>query len=237
MTIGDYLKKRLIEKGASIVGFAELSSVPVEVRKGLPYGIVFGVALDPAVVPGIKGGPTMEYYNEYKRINTLLNGLGDYTERLLKDNGYAALAKTQKVVVVDDSTEQTELPHKTVATRAGIGWIGKSALLVTEEYGSALRISSVLTNAELKAGTPVNSSRCGDCSICKDFCPGEAISGKVWEVGMDREEFFHAFDCRRAALERSGKIGLKETICGLCIMKCPWTQRYLKRSINAAVEI
>jgi epoxyqueuosine reductase len=237
MTVGDYLKKKLIEKGASIVGFADLASVPAQARKDLPYGIVFGVALDPSIVLGIKDGPTMEYYNEYKRLNSLLNELGDYTEKLLKDNGYAALAKTQKMVVVDDSTKRSELPHKTVATRAGIGWIGKSALLVTEEYGSALRISSVLTNAELQVGTPVNSSKCGDCSICKNCCPGGAVSGKAWEVGMDRDEFYHAFDCRRTALERSGKIGLKETICGLCIVKCPWTQRYLKKTINAPAGI
>lgn len=236
MTVGDYIKKKLVEKGASIVGFAELSSVSEEARRGFPYGIVFGVALDPAVVMGIKNGPTMEYYHEYKRLNSLLNELGEYTEKLLRDNGYAALAKTQSVVVVDDSTKRTELPHKTVATRAGIGWIGKSALLVTEEYGSALRISSVLTNAELKAGTPVNSSRCGDCTICKNCCPGGAISGKIWSVGIDRDEFYHAFDCRRAALERSGRIGLHETICGLCIVKCPWTQRYLAKHAAVPVE-
>ena len=233
MTIGDYIKKKLIEKGASIVGFADLSGVSEEARKGFPCGIVFGIALDPAIVEGIKDGPTLEYYNEYKKLNSRLNELGSYTEKLLKDNGYAALAKTQSVVVVDDSTKRSELPHKTVATRAGIGWIGKSALLVTEEFGSALRISSVLTNAELKTGTPVNSSRCGDCAVCKNCCPGGAVSGKTWEVGMDRDEFYHAFDCRRTALERSGKIGLHETICGLCILKCPWTQRYLTKHATA----
>ncbi len=236
MTVGDYIKKKLIEKGASVVGFADLSSISEEAGNGFPRGIVFGVALNPAIVIGIQDGPTMEYYNEYKRLNSLLDELGKYTEKLLKDNGYAALAKTRKVVVVDDSTHRSELPHKTIATRAGIGWIGKSALLVTAEYGSALRISSVLTNAELKTGTPVNSSRCGECTICKSCCPGEAISGKVWTVGTDRDEFFHAFDCRRTALGRSGKIGLHETICGLCILKCPWTQRYLAKHTVAPVE-
>ena len=52
------------------------------------------------------------------------------------------------------SPSQTALPHKTIATRAGIGWIGKSALLVTAKYGSAIRLSSILTD------TPIETASC-----------------------------------------------------------------------------
>lgn len=135
----------------------------------------------------------------------------------------------QQVVQIDENTRRTELPHKTVATRAGIGWIGKSALLVTEEYGSAIRLTSILTNATLEVGRPVNISRCGDCQICKNACPAGAISGVAWEVNKDRDEFYNAFDCRRTARERSGKVGIDESLCGLCILECPWTQQYLKK--------
>ena len=44
---------------------------------------------------------------------------------------------------------RTVMPHKTVAVHAGLGWIGKSALFVTEKYGSAVRLTSVLTDAPL----------------------------------------------------------------------------------------
>ena len=54
-----------------------------------------------------------------------------------------------------------ELPHKTVATRAGIGWIGKCALLVTEKYGSAIRLTTVLTDMDLETDQPINGSKCG----------------------------------------------------------------------------
>lgn len=231
MTVGDYLQKKLKEKGASIVEFADLSGIRPENRRDYPRGILIGVALDPEVIKGIENGPTLQYYDEFNRVNSLLNQLGEYTEKLLKENGYAAWAKTQKVVEVDEKTRSTELPHKTVATRAGAGWIGKSALLVTEEYGSALRISTVLTNAELKTGTPVDRSKCGDCTVCRDCCPGKAVTGDSWEVGKDRDEFYKAFDCRRAAMEKAGEIGVNATLCGLCIVKCPWTQRYLKGSL------
>ena len=95
----------------------------------------------------------------------------------------------------------TTLPHKTVATRAGISWIGKSALLVTNEYGSALRLSSILTDAPLSISHPINKSRCGDCMICTNACPADVVSGKLWEVGLYCDEFFDPVKCRMMAIE------------------------------------
>lgn len=229
MTLSEEIKAKLLERGASIVGFADLSVIPEKDRSGFKNGIILGIAVRPEVIRGIGDGPTMEYYNEYNRINKLLNEIGEYTENLLKEKGFGALAKTQKVVVADESTWRTELPHKTVATRAGIGWIGKSALLVTEEFGSAVRITSVLTNAELETGQPIKESKCGTCNACKEVCPAGAVSGELWDVSKDRDQFYNAFDCRKKARERSAKIGLEVTLCRLCILHCPWTQAYLKR--------
>lgn len=227
MNISEEIREKLIAKGASVVGYADLSSVPEKDRRGYRYGIAIGIALTPETVLGIKEGPTHEYYREYKRLNNLLNELDEYAAELLKEKGFDALPKVQSVIEIDEKTRRTELPHKTVATRAGIGWIGKCALLVTEEYGSTIRISSVLTNAELDVGVPINKSRCGDCSVCKNVCPAGAVSGSSWEVHKDRDEFYNAHSCRKTARERSGKIGIDESLCGLCIYSCPYTQRYL----------
>jgi epoxyqueuosine reductase QueG len=98
-------------------------------------------------------------------------------------------------------TELTE--HKTVATRAGLGWIGKCALLVTEEYGSAVRITSVLTDAPLEVNKPVNNSNCGTCNNCVRNCPAEASSGDLWAAGMKRETFFDYLACRNKTIERT----------------------------------
>ena len=79
-----------------------------------------------------------------------------YSYRIFKrllENGYQSYANTTKAVKQDDNW-CTPLPHKTVATRTGLGWIGKNCLLVTKEYGSAVRLSSLLTDAPLPAGTP-----------------------------------------------------------------------------------
>lgn len=235
MTLSEEIKEKLIEKGASIVGFADLSEIPEKNRMGFGYGIIIGIALNTEIILGINNGPTIEYYNEYTQRNSLLDNLSEYAAELLIRKGYKAIAKTRNSVKSDENY-CSELPHKTIATRAGIGWIGKCALLVTEKYGSAIRLSSVLTNAELEVGTPINESRCGDCSVCKDICPGKAVRGNNWDISKKREDYYDAFSCRRTARERTAKIGIQESLCGLCILKCPWTQKYLKNSGVAISE-
>ena len=49
---------------------------------------------------------------------------------------------------------------------------------------------------------------------------------------MPREELYDAFKCRDKARELAMKsFGEQVTICGLCIVACPWTQQYLKKAL------
>jgi epoxyqueuosine reductase len=227
------LKEKLILKGATLVGYSELSDIPGAGRQGYDYGISIAIALAPQIISGIGNGPTQDYYDEYHRINSLLDELAIFTAKWIEDYGYKAFPQTLKNVVEDEKTWRTSLPHKTVATRSGIGWIGKSAMLVTEEYGSAIRFTSVLTNLELEVGKPITDSKCGNCTNCLEACPGNAIKGINWNVDMDRDQFFNPFDCRKAARERASRIGIDATLCGMCIFVCPWTKKYLNGTIGS----
>ena len=231
------IKESLLRQGAAIVGFADLSDLPLDIRDGYRYGISIAVELNPEIVKIIGNGPSLEYYNEYNRANNLLNQLAENCAGLLKHKGFDALAKTQSVVVQDEKTKTTKLPHKTVATKAGIGWIGKCALLITEGYGSAIRITSVLTNADLDVGVPITESRCGNCEECKEICPAGAVTGVQWKPGINRDDFYHALDCRDKIKERGKGLGLIEGTCGLCIWTCPWTQKHLKKSIGIRGQV
>lgn len=223
-TIDRDLKKILYENGASLVGFADLKSIVVN---DLTFGVSVGVAIPPHVIQSIQNGPTMDYYNEYHRINKLLDHIVTVGAEFLTDKGYDAHAQTTGSVVESDDY-RTALPHKSVATRAGLGWIGKSALFVSAKFGSAVRLSSLVTNAQLQCAAPVNDSRCGNCMACANACPGKAISGKLWNVNRDRDDFFNPIDCRKAARELAAKqINQEITLCGMCIWVCPYTQKYL----------
>ncbi|HEX9061145.1 MAG TPA: GNAT family N-acetyltransferase, partial [Clostridia bacterium] len=184
-------------------------------------------AFDPFIINGIGNGPTKEYYSERNRLDKLLDNLSLKATEILKENNFDALPKTRLNIRADVKNRSTALPHKTVATRAGIGWIGKCALLVTEQFGSAVRITSILTNAPLETSDPINGSSCGNCGNCVRNCPGKAISGDLWSSDMKREQFYNALSCRKTAVERSWNIAPGEANCGLCILVCPRTKKYI----------
>ncbi len=90
-------------------------------------------------------------------------------------------------------------------------------------------MGSVLTDAELETGTPVDTSSCGSCRCCVERCPAGAIVGDNWELGTPRDAIYTAPTCRAMARKLSDRQSIEATICGICINACPWTQRYLAR--------
>jgi epoxyqueuosine reductase len=225
------IKESLLSKGASLVGFADISTFPTDVRYSLPYAVSIAVAMNASVIANIRSGPTPEYNAETNRVKNLLIDLGKYTASMLKENGFEAISLELSSEDIDWKTLSTSLPFKTVATRAGLGWIGKCATLVTREYGSAVRLFAVLTDAGLDAGMPISISHCGECTDCVKACPAQALSGKDWNVNTNRDEFYNAFACKETAVEGMARLGIvsDHELCGICIAVCPWTQKYISR--------
>ena len=228
MSANETIRSYLIAQGIHIMGFADLSSIPAPNRENFPFGIVFGIPYSrEGMLENMLGNPKKcsdEYFEQNRRMAKIATGLAHE----LVDLGFKASAKTYTSVAYDKDL-RTVLPYKTVARLAGLGWIGKCALLVSEAYGAALRMSVVLTNAALECGNPVTDSGCPhDCMTCTDICPGNAVSGKLWEQTMDRDDFFDAAACETAATNRAQTLlGLDESICGLCMSNCPFTRRVL----------
>ena len=174
----------------------------------------------------MRANPKAEF--DFELLREELTRMGAWREA-----GFRAIALSRDNVTYERATHSTILPHKTVATRAGLGWIGKNALLVTRERGSAIRLTSVLTDAPLPIAEPINESQCGDCDICLRNCPGEAILGPNWSVEKRREEFFSAVSCRRACIQRTWKTKPGLSLCGLCIAVCPYTKKAIR---DAGIE-
>ena len=66
------------------------------------------------------------------------------------------------------------LSDRAVAERAGIGWVGKNTVLITEEFGSWVYLGEMITDVYLPPDTPVTEG-CGDCTACLDACPTGAL--------------------------------------------------------------
>lgn len=222
------LKRELIcvlkETGAKLCGVANLSGI---VSGGMTTGVSVAVPVPATIVNDLKTAPTEEYYEAYFRLNATLNKIVTAGADFLRQMGFNALANTTDVVKKDE-TWCTPLPHKTVATRAGLGWIGKSCLLVTKEYGSAVRLSSLVTDALLPCDKPVDGSLCGSCSVCVDSCPAKALTGVLWTPMVKREEIFHKEACKEMQIRRMKEAtGIETDLCGMCFAVCPYTRRYL----------
>jgi epoxyqueuosine reductase len=229
--ISDEIAESLYARGANLVGFADLADVPPDARDNLPRAVAFAVALAPQIVAVIKDGPTIEYHAEYERANALLDRLSLSTAEMIRSRGFTATSSAATDEGVDPQTHSTRLPHKTVATLAGLGWVGRCALLVTEQFGSATRLNRVLTDAPLPTATPVTEPRCGACRACVDACPGSAPIGDSWLPDKHRDQFFDAFACRRTAREIARqRTAISDTFCGICIAVCPWTRAYIDRN-------
>jgi NAD-dependent dihydropyrimidine dehydrogenase PreA subunit len=122
---------------------------------------------------------------------------------------------------------------KEAARRAGLGWIGKSNLLVTPEFGPQVNIATFLLDAPLTSGTPIDESRCGNCHNCVDACPSKAIHGVLWQPGMPREQQVDFAACSSWRLKTYEHLGRKIT-CAKCVIACP---RGWKRSPVAGGNI
>ncbi|MBD3306109.1 epoxyqueuosine reductase [candidate division KSB3 bacterium] len=231
-TVAEDLRTSLISQGAACVGYADLADVPPDARQGYPCGVSIAVALNPAIIAGITEGPTLVYEEEYNRVNRRLDALAKSCTAFLQQQGFEAVSAVATVKSLNETNLFSALPHKTVATRAGLGWVGKCALLVTKAFGSAVRLTTVLTDANLGSVEAVDESSCGTCRACVDVCPVKAPKGHEWQAGMPREAFFDAVACYRQTMLWISERRLTHHICGMCIVACPWTQEYLKNAVD-----
>ncbi len=114
------------------------------------------------------------YYRMYHALNRKRNGIVSAGEVSLWEKEQEAWAKTTGRVH-PNVDRISPLSHKTIAILAlplwhchsgGIRVDRENCLLVTEKFGSAIRLSSLLTQVPLCCEEPVNRSHCGACRIC-----------------------------------------------------------------------
>ena len=65
--------------------------------------------------------------------------------------------------------------EKAFAREAGLGFIGKNTLLITEAFGSWVFLSVILTTLPLIPGQS-QTSACGSCKLCLEACPTGALT-------------------------------------------------------------
>ena len=215
--------------GAVLFGVADLKGVDLDAISaaadqvrlaGLATGISYGFRLSDVVVDGIGDHPTRTYQYHYRQVNSLLDHVG-----LLMASHIQRLGKSVFPVpssqILDRDTCKGHISHKAVARLAGLGWIGRSNLLVNAEHGARVRYATVLTDLELAYDRPAPAGEavdylecagCGGCRACIEACPGGAIGETLRDFSLAK------------CLETIDRVRLAENvgsrICGICVRAC-----------------
>ena len=216
------LEKILKEAGADLVGFSSLGENRSPEHPEYGYAVTIVRKLSRAVIKTINGAPTMEYFQHYRATNARLDSIALDAVSFIENAGYLALPVAASQSTPDKKDEYRGLfPHKTGAVLSGLGFIGKNGLLITE-YGSAVRLASVLTDMPLSAQKEIKPCLCGDCQICKNACPAGAITGELYVNGAERSTIFDAKKCSEH-MKTYKNIG-RGAVCGICISVCPYNK-------------
>ncbi len=201
MEFNETWERRIKEKGADFVCFVAASVLPAEAAAGYTCAVLFGKALSKEYMITMRNGgepKSKEVFNAERKMDTLSVKIAQELEA----EGFKSVGKLKTGL----------LPHKTVALRAGLGFIGKNNLLITETYGCALMLGKVLTRAPfMTTSKPIKAPQCGDCSICVDVCPTQALHGTTWSLITSREEIMTRKNC---------------ILCLKCMTHCPYTKCY-----------
>ncbi|MHA2212376.1 MAG: 4Fe-4S double cluster binding domain-containing protein [Candidatus Thorarchaeota archaeon] len=210
------LEKHILKLGADLVGFADMTGLVHDEWEHLPRGISIAIRLSDVVIDGIARRPTLMYSNLYRSVNEKLDSIANAAASYLEKKDFATQLIPASVYV---SKQELSLSHKKVATRGGLGWIGRNSLLVTPQYGPRVRLVSILTNAPFETASPVCHGECGDCSECVASCPSKALTGLRWHSGRQTHEMIDLIACELHIRDLEQRLGAP--VCGVCISVCP----------------
>jgi len=245
LTLAQELKSRAREAGASLVGIAPAQPAPqASLLEGLlqeePGGSLAYLRRDAAVRQDVR-----RWYPEAESV--LVCGFGyrgspeatetdtgriaryaaheDY-HRVLKRRLEAVLSWLRRREPEADGrifVDSSPVLERLYGAAAGLGWIGKNRLLVSESAGSFFLIAGLALNLRLESDCPV-PERCGPCRRCIDACPTRALgNGRGFAA---RRCIAYLTIEHRGPLpeEHRADMGRWVAGCDLCQEACPWNE-------------
>ena len=167
----------------------------------------------------------LDSYTEERFENSILNARNKL-EIILKDIEIVLKEECIKYYIPPVAQQNEEdllavFSFKYAAVNAGLGWIGKNDVLITEKYGPRVRLSAVLIDYPFETGRKITESRCASCNRCVDICPHKALKGLNWDINALRNNLidYHLCNQKRSAyIEKHGR----KNACGLCMVVCPF---------------
>lgn len=115
-----------------------------------------------------------------------------------------------------------ELVDVAVAQRAGLGFIGRNGLLITEEYGSFVYLGEIVTNIVFEPDEP-GVFGCGDCTRCVTACPTKAL---LSDGRMNAQRCLSYQTQTKGLMPNEYRKKMRNVIygCDICQLVCPYNQ-------------
>jgi epoxyqueuosine reductase len=133
-------------------------------------------------------------------------------------------------ILIDDN----RLVDRAAAARAGVGWLGKSTMVLSPGHGPWLLLGSVVTDAELEDTRPMRRT-CGTCVACIPACP----TGAITPEGLDARLCISTWLQAPGAIPRWIRPLIERRIygCDDCLTSCPPGFRALSRVEESPVAL
>lgn len=231
MTLTSDLQEIALKNGINYFGVADLTLAKKAILDqggeeiaAFPYSITLGISLINHIVDQLPNrsqqSVALNYrHHAYDLVNQRLDMAASILSSYIQQQGHKVLP-LPAAKHTDDERICAAFSHKMGAHLSGLGWIGKSCLLVTPKDGPRVRWTTILTDAPLiPTGTPLEE-QCGECTACVDICPMKAFTGRNFREDEPREARYDARRCQKyfEAMKKKGEIG----VCGMCLYVCPF---------------
>lgn len=201
-------------------------ALAANVRKTFPWAqsiVVIGYNYLPSASTPASTGAIVGRFatsDQYDRVRSATDAILAH----LRSQG--AKAKT----LIDDN----RLLDRAVAVRSGVGWTGKSTMVLAPGSGPWMLLGSVITDADLQTATPMHRT-CGTCVACIPACP----TGAIGEHGLDARR------CLSTWLQNPGSIprwirpllGRRIYGCDDCLTSCPPGGKALEMAGNKPLDL
>jgi epoxyqueuosine reductase len=194
-TLTEIVKQIACEKGASLVGIADISQLVGPVCSDPTYllpetksVVVFAININHEIIRNYLSKKSFASKDAMSRhegeIYHSLWQIGMEISKYLEKYGYKAInAWPNKDYREHKSGSDKSNPfgftpefsHRYAAVAAGLGSFGWSSNVVTKEYGATVYFSSVLTSASLRPDSPLTINPCDNCKLCAYACQSEFI--------------------------------------------------------------
>jgi epoxyqueuosine reductase len=122
-------------------------------------------------------------------------------------------------------SDSSPILEREIASRAGLGWIGKNSCLISPQIGSAFLLAELFVSYPLLPDQPFQKEYCGTCSRCLETCPTRCIQS---DRTIDSNKCISYLTIEhKGTISQSYRSSFDHWLfgCDICQSVCPWNRK------------